>query len=260
MLPLSPDERDSAFPGEDRKPAFVEDSASPSKWRSLLFFFAGYGEADAPVCVDTNKFCGDWALRGECDKNPGYMADACCLSCGEAGRGEPTAQAAVTTSSVIFLTTEYGPIRIAASPRAAALVRTLSDPGHLCDRCTFYRAEPPSDSGTRGPPYGLLQGRFSEALFPPRGGGFEELAGSAARGVVSGIPGTGDWLIHLQGHPEWEGAFVELGKVLEEDMHVVYRIAMLPTHSFTHPDYHTDMLMLDAEVPFSLNVEVSTVM
>ena len=32
-------------------------------------------------CTDNNAFCGDWASRGECSRNPGYMLVSCKLSC-----------------------------------------------------------------------------------------------------------------------------------------------------------------------------------
>ena len=34
-------------------------------------------------CKDLNASCSDWAEKGECEKNPGYMLDNCKLSCGK---------------------------------------------------------------------------------------------------------------------------------------------------------------------------------
>ncbi|CAH3035930.1 unnamed protein product, partial [Porites lobata] len=32
-------------------------------------------------CVDKSPYCGNWALRGECKKNPRYMEGNCCVWC-----------------------------------------------------------------------------------------------------------------------------------------------------------------------------------
>lgn len=34
------------------------------------------------ACGDANEFCGDWASKGECDKNPLYMKVVCKAACG----------------------------------------------------------------------------------------------------------------------------------------------------------------------------------
>jgi hypothetical protein len=34
-----------------------------------------------PTAKDTNDYCADWASKGECEKNPGYMLGACPTSC-----------------------------------------------------------------------------------------------------------------------------------------------------------------------------------
>ncbi|KAJ8032265.1 hypothetical protein HOLleu_25746 [Holothuria leucospilota] len=34
-------------------------------------------------CVDNNQYCRDWANRGECQRNPGYMLINCALSCNQ---------------------------------------------------------------------------------------------------------------------------------------------------------------------------------
>jgi hypothetical protein len=40
-------------------------------------------QSASPVekCVDKNNFCGDWASKGECNKNPNYMLYNCPVSC-----------------------------------------------------------------------------------------------------------------------------------------------------------------------------------
>lgn len=44
---------------------------------------AACGEPPLPACADRSPECRQWALRGECDHNPGYMAAGCCTSCAE---------------------------------------------------------------------------------------------------------------------------------------------------------------------------------
>ena len=45
---------------------------------------------------------------------------------------------------------------------------------------------------------------------------------------------------------------MELGHVLQEDMALAYKLALLSTHEVTHPDFGTKMRMLDEEVPFRI--------
>merc|ERR1712002_97614 len=47
----------------------------------------GKGGTGGGGCVDLNKYCGPWAKRGECQKNPDWMKKNCCKSCKEAGGG-----------------------------------------------------------------------------------------------------------------------------------------------------------------------------
>merc|ERR1712168_1205139 len=47
----------------------------------LCIFTFHYPGADA-VCSDLNRHCADWARKGECTKNPGYMKVYCKRSCG----------------------------------------------------------------------------------------------------------------------------------------------------------------------------------
>lgn len=41
------------------------------------------GDLPADECADENKMCAGWAEDGECDRNSGFMRDACRLSCRE---------------------------------------------------------------------------------------------------------------------------------------------------------------------------------
>lgn len=43
-------------------------------------FFEGR-EVSTDNCADAHETCHTWAEQNECDKNPGYMLDACPLSC-----------------------------------------------------------------------------------------------------------------------------------------------------------------------------------
>ena len=270
QVPLSPDERDKAFVGEEGPrgrgcpPRGVwwgpgRGSAGEGKPRLAPGHApvpAGYKEEAAPeeACEDRNANCQNWAATGECEKNPGFMVDACRRACGVCSPAHPPA----APPRVMRISTEYGDMRVRISPGASsvadAIERGEGPDGPSGTNQVFYRAEPPADTRGGGPPYGLLQGRFPVRAFPDKGTpAFEGAKGSAGIGKISGIPGTGDWLIHLQGHKEWDGAFIELGEVVREDLHVAYRIGLLKTHVFTHPDYHVDMLMLDREVAFTVS-------
>lgn len=240
---MSPADREHAFPG----------------YRELE-----PGASEHLKCVDVNNLCADWASRGECQRNPGYMLEKCPLSChacdeGE-GRATPAAEEGLVANrldarssegTVLVLTTSAGALRIRVRPAASDVAGAIQKQAP-CTKCAFYRAELPADLGSAGPPYGLLQGRFASPVFPAKGPALGPLTGDAALGAVSGIPGTGDWFVHLQGHPGWAGGFVELGHVLQEDMALAYKLALLSTHEVTHPDFGTKMRMLDEEVPFRI--------
>jgi hypothetical protein len=36
-------------------------------------------------CVDVGQYCHDWAAKGECTNNPGYMLVSCKKSCNHCG-------------------------------------------------------------------------------------------------------------------------------------------------------------------------------
>mmetsp|Transcript_5443 Transcript_5443/g.15143 ORF Transcript_5443/g.15143 Transcript_5443/m.15143 type:complete len:170 (-) Transcript_5443:1541-2050(-) len=42
------------------------------------------------VCADDNHFCEEWALHGECERNPRYMLAACQRSCTRCLPEDPT--------------------------------------------------------------------------------------------------------------------------------------------------------------------------
>ena len=44
----------------------------------------GDGEGDEG-CRDAHEHCADWAAKGECDANPGYMLTSCAKSCNQCG-------------------------------------------------------------------------------------------------------------------------------------------------------------------------------
>ncbi|XP_069952150.1 hatching enzyme 1.2-like isoform X2 [Cherax quadricarinatus] len=42
---------------------------------------------EAGICEDHHQHCSAWAKSGECEKNPLYMSQQCCLSCHNTGSG-----------------------------------------------------------------------------------------------------------------------------------------------------------------------------
>eukprot|EP00965_Chrysotila_dentata_P173564 5729942-Pleurochrysis_carterae.AAC.1 len=61
-----------------------------------LIFLLLHVRRAAAVCADTNSDCPSWARQGECEKNPGYMLDACRASCGQCEkRGSSSSRAAL---------------------------------------------------------------------------------------------------------------------------------------------------------------------
>merc|ERR1711963_544919 len=46
------------------------------------------GTGGSGGCKDLNMLCAEWAKRGECTKNPGYMLQACKQSCKKMLTGE----------------------------------------------------------------------------------------------------------------------------------------------------------------------------
>lgn len=46
------------------------------------------GRPLAHEAQDLNKMCEEWAKRGECDSNPGYMKENCVVSCSRRDKSE----------------------------------------------------------------------------------------------------------------------------------------------------------------------------
>ena len=40
------------------------------------------GSSSGRQCLDQALHCGDWAAKGECKRNPGFMEDNCRKACG----------------------------------------------------------------------------------------------------------------------------------------------------------------------------------
>lgn len=55
-------------------PAACRHSPSCERWRVR-------GRAVQDHCADSSNYCREWALRGECDRNPRYMLQGCRKSC-----------------------------------------------------------------------------------------------------------------------------------------------------------------------------------
>ena len=145
--------------------------------------FIGYREDKADVaaspCKDSSDNCMDWALRGECDSNAGFMRTSCaaaCNACPPPAVGEASELPTDWTGDVIELSTRAGAIRIAlladGAPKTTSLVKRLAtEEGSSCRSCRFYRSEAlpkpgaVDNYGGPGPPYALIQGSFDSAVF-----------------------------------------------------------------------------------------------
>lgn len=55
---------------------------SATKWIHVSAFNTNLFQS-ASRCDDTDSNCGDWALKGECEHNPDWMAIHCAKSCGK---------------------------------------------------------------------------------------------------------------------------------------------------------------------------------
>eukprot|EP00967_Tisochrysis_lutea_P001318 scaffold1737_cov19-Tisochrysis_lutea.AAC.1 len=152
--------------------------------------FIGYSEelsgvpatgspAEGTACRDKDPSCADWASRGECTANPGYMLAACPISCKQCTppelvrKGNPPFQPQqgvpllsmachilvfsqnleMYANKTLVLKTDLGEVYITMlwdnAPRAAALIMDLAH----------------QEGG--GPPYGLLQGSLAGILKAP---------------------------------------------------------------------------------------------
>ena len=76
--------------------------------------FVGYHESKAAAvgCKDSSENCVDWAARGECDSNAGFMHTGCARACGTCAPPSTELQAD-WTGDVVELSTSVGAIRIA---------------------------------------------------------------------------------------------------------------------------------------------------
>lgn len=210
------------------------------------------GGGAPPACRDKNSACIDWASKGECEKNSGFMHSTCPLACSQCSAVE--LRASDFRNKDLTLSTPLGDIRIAMlydnAPRSVALILDLamaiSERGEVRNQCDFYRVELAPSSGD-GPPYGLLQGKFVGLLkgLPSEGpmGGIEIKYGHAA--TIQG----GDFYIAAMDHPGWGSAHTVWGRV--ENMEVVEKILKeTPFYENKHPSYGTVMRMAKAPIGF----------
>uniref|UniRef100_A0A7S3VM30 ShKT domain-containing protein n=1 Tax=Dunaliella tertiolecta TaxID=3047 RepID=A0A7S3VM30_DUNTE len=114
------------------------------------------GSPAGTACRDKDPSCADWASRGECTANPGYMLAACPISCKQCT--PPELNLEMYANKTLVLKTDLGEVYITMlwdnAPRAAALIMDLAHQGtSQQERCRFYRNEAaPLEGG--GPPYG----------------------------------------------------------------------------------------------------------
>lgn len=119
------------------------------------------------------------------------------------------------------------------APNACAAVRRLAEQ-RGCINCNFYRAEARPNSGKgqppEGPPYALLQGKLDVEARKEQEGKIPIKAGH-----VAFIPGTNDFFIALEDHPEWGTSHTVFAEV--EDFVAVDLIAIQPYREVKHNQY-----------------------
>ncbi|KAG2435334.1 hypothetical protein HXX76_007408 [Chlamydomonas incerta] len=203
------------------------------------------------ACRDAESACSDWAEKGECERNAGFMRKSCRLSCKLCTA--PEIKIADYATKQLVLNTSLGQIRIRPlfdqAPATAALVLEAAANQPACHGCVFYRNEALPPEGSSGPPYGLLQGSLTGLLKVP-----EHEGGAVAmrRGHVAMIPATREFFINVMDHEGWGGSMTVWGDVADAaSMAVVEAVLLLPYHEVKHPTFGTVMRMLDEQVPFS---------
>eukprot|EP00873_Tetraselmis_striata_P035321 jgi/Tetstr1/455585/TSEL_042397.t1 len=204
-------------------------------------------------CADSSNYCREWALRGECDRNPRYMLQGCRKSC---KRCIPKHEDLfLQDSRQIRLHTSYGTIAIniyrTAAPKTTYKLLHIAQRGARgCTRCKIYRAEGNEvtyASGHHG--QGLLQGTFASLNDAP------SLEGNLAvrRGHVALLPNTREFIIALRDHPEFGLAHTVFGEIDAQSQAVVDAIAGQPGKEFSHPVYGNPMRILQDDVPFTVD-------
>mmetsp|Transcript_15164 Transcript_15164/g.20926 ORF Transcript_15164/g.20926 Transcript_15164/m.20926 type:complete len:271 (-) Transcript_15164:57-869(-) len=220
--------------------------------------FIGYSEKSLPGgCKDDSDFCADWASKGECTKNSGYMEVSCAVSCKKCSATGDLNSNLLSTSDrnelqVLTLKTHYGDIKIKLrpdlAPQVVAQVVLKVNQGPCGGSCKFYRAEgvpavgAVDNFGGPGPPYALLQGSLGAGWKPVA----REGAPIASRGMVCLIGNGPDFFISLNTHTEWGHAHTIWGEV--QDMEVVDAIVSQPVKEEIWGQTHVTSLV--TPVPF----------
>ncbi|KAK4260319.1 hypothetical protein QN277_003451 [Acacia crassicarpa] len=221
---------------------------------------------DGPCLCDTWVFCGN---RETC----GSKFGECWLKKQKdslAPERQEAKEIVGWTSGIIYgkgegiirLETEYGTLHIKlfpdCAPHSVAYILHLLALGH-CAGCHFYRAESRGESwdstgnhmenAAFGPPYGLVQG-----VLEAQGTTFKEIpiedCPILKRGSVAWVGSGPAFFISLANHVEWGNAHTVFGSVFPEDMHIVERIATLPTTSDVWNNVH--VTVLEKPVPLFL--------
>lgn len=158
----------------------------------------------------------------------------------------------------ISLLTPYGPIHVSlltknAPKTTAALIKAAELKSDRCSKCQFYRAEArPKGRGSKGPPYGLLQGSFGKSIpLPTKKEGRRRIVA----GDVVVIPPTGEFYIALVDHDEWSNAHTVVGMV--DDFVSTDLIAVQVVKTVVHPEYGTEMKIMKSPVSFTLSDDMA---
>ena len=71
---------------------------SATKWIHVGSFNKLKGSNTPAGCQNDHAQCEEWAVYGECEKNPGYMMDTCRKACKACGKGSGLERKGAATS------------------------------------------------------------------------------------------------------------------------------------------------------------------
>eukprot|EP00929_Paragymnodinium_shiwhaense_P080372 TRINITY_DN41911_c0_g1_i1.p1 TRINITY_DN41911_c0_g1~~TRINITY_DN41911_c0_g1_i1.p1 ORF type:complete len:400 (+),score=87.92 TRINITY_DN41911_c0_g1_i1:82-1281(+) len=71
--------------------------------------------------VDSAAYCHEWALQGECERNPEYMLEACATSCAAVAGASPASSSSSPPAGVEAMAAEHSGAQEAAAAQSAPL-------------------------------------------------------------------------------------------------------------------------------------------
>ncbi|KAK3264668.1 hypothetical protein CYMTET_26606 [Cymbomonas tetramitiformis] len=253
-------DREDAFVGYSELYAVSKDHVDPEKKREPGDIQSGSQQA----CNDLESACGDWAAKGECEKNPDYMQTSCAKSCDGCARATLERMRAEQRYAAylegpkehLVVATSHGEIRVRLrsdlAPQTVTQVKSLVNQNQ-CRASSFHRSETYPKPGVidmyggPGPPYALLQGSFRQWKAVHK-----EEAPLVERGMVCLIQGGPDWFVALSSHHEWLHGFTVWGEV--DNMTVVEHIVTTEPVRKGHSGQVTVSSLVNP-IPYTCHIE-----